>query len=147
MCGSLRGQAGRSSRPRGVLCHAGAAASLCGPSPPCGVSGGLRSVAALILGLSPRLRGWVVVPGSSLSLAPVRPRSCGAWFSRVMDVDEHEEDVIHHHQDPLCQDALCQVEPALPDDRAGARLTAPACTPAPEGHDHWTPRAIAGRAV
>ena len=33
------------------------------------------------------------------------------------------------------------------DDRAGAHLIAPACTPAPEGHDHWTLRALAGRVV
>ncbi len=33
------------------------------------------------------------------------------------------------------------------DDRAGAHLIALACTPAPEGHDHWTLRALAGRAV
>ena len=33
------------------------------------------------------------------------------------------------------------------DDRAGAHLTALACTPAPEGYDHWTLRALAGRAV
>ena len=33
------------------------------------------------------------------------------------------------------------------DDRAGAHLIALACTPAPEGHDHWTLRALAGKAV
>ena len=33
------------------------------------------------------------------------------------------------------------------DDRAGARLTSLACTPAPEGYDHWTLRALADRAV
>ena len=33
------------------------------------------------------------------------------------------------------------------DDRAGAHLIALACTPAPEGHDHWTLRALAGRVV
>ena len=33
------------------------------------------------------------------------------------------------------------------DDRAGAHLIALACTPAPEGYDHWTLRALAGRAV
>ena len=33
------------------------------------------------------------------------------------------------------------------DDRAGAHLIALTCTPAPEGHDHWTLRALAGRAV
>ena len=33
------------------------------------------------------------------------------------------------------------------DDRAGAHLIALARTPAPEGHDHWTLRALAGKAV
>ena len=33
------------------------------------------------------------------------------------------------------------------DDRAGTHLIALACTPAPEGHDHWTLRALAGKAV
>ena len=33
------------------------------------------------------------------------------------------------------------------DDRAGAHLVALACTPAPEGHDHWTLRALAGKAM
>ena len=33
------------------------------------------------------------------------------------------------------------------DDRAGAYLIALACTPAPDGYDHWTLRALAGKAV
>ena len=33
------------------------------------------------------------------------------------------------------------------DDRAEAHLFSLACTPAPEGHDHWTLRALAGKAV
>ena len=33
------------------------------------------------------------------------------------------------------------------DDRSGAHLTALACTPAPEGHDHWTLWALAGKVV
>ena len=33
------------------------------------------------------------------------------------------------------------------DDRAEAHLIALACTPAPEGHDHWTLRALAGKTV
>ena len=33
------------------------------------------------------------------------------------------------------------------DDRAGTHLIALACTPAPNGHDHWTLRALAGKAV
>ena len=33
------------------------------------------------------------------------------------------------------------------DDRGEAHLIALACSPAPEGHDHWTLRALAGRVV
>ena len=33
------------------------------------------------------------------------------------------------------------------DDRAEAHLIALACTPAPEGHGHWTLRALAGKTV
>ena len=33
------------------------------------------------------------------------------------------------------------------DDRAEAHLIALACTPAPEGHGHWTLRALAGKPV
>ena len=32
-------------------------------------------------------------------------------------------------------------------DRAGTHLVALACTPAPEGHDHWTLLALARRVV
>ena len=34
-----------------------------------------------------------------------------------------------------------------PDDRGEAHLIALACSPAPEGHDHWTLRLLAGKAV
>ena len=33
------------------------------------------------------------------------------------------------------------------DDRGEAHLIALACSPAPEGHDHWTLRALAGKRV
>ena len=33
------------------------------------------------------------------------------------------------------------------DDRVEAHLIALACSPAPEGHDHWTLRALAGKVV
>ncbi len=33
------------------------------------------------------------------------------------------------------------------DDRSEAHLIALACTPAPEGHDHWTLRLLAGKVV
>ncbi len=33
------------------------------------------------------------------------------------------------------------------DDRGEAHLIALACSPAPAGHDHWTPRLLAGKVV
>ena len=33
------------------------------------------------------------------------------------------------------------------DDRSEAHLIALACSPAPEGHDHWTLRLLAGKVV
>ena len=33
------------------------------------------------------------------------------------------------------------------DDRGEAHLVALACSPAPEGHDHWTLRLLAGKVV
>ena len=33
------------------------------------------------------------------------------------------------------------------DDRGEVHLIALACSPAPEGHDHWTLRALAGKVV
>ena len=33
------------------------------------------------------------------------------------------------------------------DDRGEGHLIALACSPAPDGHDHWTLRALAGKAV
>ena len=33
------------------------------------------------------------------------------------------------------------------DERGEAHLIALACSPAPEGHDHWTLRALAGKTV
>ena len=33
------------------------------------------------------------------------------------------------------------------DDRAEAYVIALACSPAPEGHDHWTLRSLAGKTV
>ena len=34
-----------------------------------------------------------------------------------------------------------------PDERAETHLIALACNPAPEGHDHWTLRSLAGKTV
>ena len=36
---------------------------------------------------------------------------------------------------------------AHPVSSTGQALVAPACTPAPEGHDHWTLRLLAGKVV
>ena len=40
-----------------------------------------------------------------------------------------------------------EVEPRKLDERGEAHLIALACSPAPEGHDHWTLRLLAGKVV
>ena len=37
--------------------------------------------------------------------------------------------------------------PGKPDEKGEAHLIALACSSAPEGHDHWTVRLLAGKAV
>ena len=54
-------------------------------------------------------------------------------------VEEGLEEVLRHHNSP---DPYRKV-----DDKVEAHLIALACSPAPEGHDHWTLRALAGKAV
>ena len=54
-------------------------------------------------------------------------------------VEEGLEEVLRHHN---------SLNPYRKvDDRVEAHLIALACSPAPEGHDHWTLRALAGKAV
>ena len=53
-------------------------------------------------------------------------------------VEEGLEEVLRHHNSP----PHCKV-----DEKVEAHLIALACSPAPEGHDHWTLRALAGKAV
>ena len=38
-------------------------------------------------------------------------------------------------------------QPRKVDERVESHLIALACTPAPDGHDHWTLRALAGKVV
>ena len=54
-------------------------------------------------------------------------------------VEEGLEEVLRHHNSPNPYRKV--------DDRVEAHLIALACSPAPEGHDHWTLRALAGKAV
>ena len=54
-------------------------------------------------------------------------------------VEEGLEEVLRHHNSPNPYRKV--------DDKVEARLIALACSPAPEGHDHWTPRALAGKVV
>ena len=49
------------------------------------------------------------------------------------------EEELHHHNSPNPYRKV--------DDRVEAHLIALACSPAPKGHDHWTLRALAGKAV
>ena len=52
-------------------------------------------------------------------------------------VEEGLEGVLRHHNSPDQYRKL--------DERVEAHLIALACSPAPEGHDHWTLRTLAGR--
>ena len=54
-------------------------------------------------------------------------------------VEEGLEEVLRHHNSPNPYRKV--------DGRVEAHLIALACSPAPEGHDHWTLRALAGKAV
>ena len=54
-------------------------------------------------------------------------------------VEEGLEEVARRHNSPNPYRKV--------DDRVEAHLIALACSPAPEGHDHWTLRAPAGKTV
>ena len=47
----------------------------------------------------------------------------------------------------VLQDRPQANRPRKLDDRGEAHLIALACSPAPEGHDHWTLRLLAGKVV
>ena len=53
--------------------------------------------------------------------------------------EEGLEEVLRHHNSPTPH---CKV-----DDKVEAHLIALACSPAPEGHDHWTLRLLADKTV
>ena len=53
--------------------------------------------------------------------------------------EEGLEEVLRHHNSPNRYRKV--------DERVEAHLIALACSPAPEGHDHWTLRTLAGKAV
>ena len=54
-------------------------------------------------------------------------------------VEEGMEEVLRHHNSPNPYRKV--------DDKVEAHLIALACSPAPDGQDHWTLRALAGKAV
>ena len=54
-------------------------------------------------------------------------------------VEEGLEEVLRHHNSPNPYRKV--------DDKVEAHLIALACSPAPDGQDHWTLRALAGKAV
>ena len=54
-------------------------------------------------------------------------------------LEERLEEVLRHHNSPTPWRKV--------NDRVEAHLIALACSPAPEGHEHWTLRALAGKAV
>jgi len=54
-------------------------------------------------------------------------------------VEEGLEDVLRHHSQVNRHRKV--------DEKVEAHLIALACSPAPEGHEHWTMRALAGKVV
>ncbi len=54
-------------------------------------------------------------------------------------VEDGLEEVLRHHNSPNPYRKV--------DEKVEAYLIALACSPAPEGHDHWTLRALAGKVV
>ena len=54
-------------------------------------------------------------------------------------VEEGLEEVLRHHNSPKPYRKV--------DDKVEAHLIALACSPAPDGQDHWTLRALVGKAV
>ena len=54
-------------------------------------------------------------------------------------VEEGLDEVLRHHNQA--------VRPRKVDERVEAHLIALACSPAPDGQDHWTMRALAGKVV
>ena len=54
-------------------------------------------------------------------------------------VEEGLEEVLRHHNSPNPYRKV--------DDKVEAHLIALACSPASDGQDHWTLRALAGRSV
>ena len=57
----------------------------------------------------------------------------------VRYAEEGLDEVLRHHN---------QVNrPRKVDERVEAHLIALACSPVPDGHDHWTMRALAGKVV
>ena len=54
-------------------------------------------------------------------------------------VEDGLEEVLRHHNSPTPH---CKV-----DEKVEAHLIALACSPTPEGRDHWTLRALTGKAV
>ena len=62
-------------------------------------------------------------------------------------VEEGLEEVLRHHNSPTPWRKVDDRVEAHPVSSTGQALIALACSPAPEGHDHWTLRALAGKAV
>ena len=98
----------------------------------------------------------MIRPGRSSAQAITRARillkTDEAWtapqLAAALDVSErtvfrakrrYVEEVARRHNSPNPYRKV--------DDRVEAHLIALACSPAPEGHDHWTLRAPAGKTV
>ena len=62
-------------------------------------------------------------------------------------VKEGLEEVLRHHTQVNRHRKVDEKVEAHPVSSTGQALIALACSPAPDGHDHWTMRALAGKVV
>ena len=99
--------------------------------------------------------GWQE-PGTGCDTGRILLKTSEGWSApKVAQALDVAESSVYRIKRRFSEDGLDGVLQDRPqanryrklDDRAGAHLIALACTPAPEGYDHWTLRALAGRAV
>ena len=92
-------------------------------------------------------------PARVAARARILPKTGEGWSApRMAQVLEVAESSVYRIKRRFAEDGLDGVLQDRPqakryrklDDRAGMHLMALACIPAPEGHDHWTLRALAG---
>ena len=62
-------------------------------------------------------------------------------------VEEGLEEVLRHHNSPTHHCKVDEKVEAHPVSSTGQAVIGLACSPAPEGHDHWTQRLLADKTV